>query len=138
GGGNGGGEFVGRPAFVNGGGGEVAEKLGVGGGVGAEAEVAGSVDESRAEVVQPDTVDEHAGGERIVAAGDGLGEFEAAAAFLERLAVGAGEDFGEFAWNFGAAVVGIAANEDLDVVWFVLVNECGCPRWSTSVCRVKF
>ena len=60
--------------------GEVVEQLGVAGGFGLHAQVVGRADEALAEMVHPDAVDHDAGGERVVLAGDGLGEFEAAAA----------------------------------------------------------
>ena len=45
----------------------------------AQAEVEHVVDERRAEVAQPDVVDGHAGGERVLAVGDPAGEGQPAA-----------------------------------------------------------
>ena len=54
------------------------------GGVPRTAEIARGIDDELAEQMAPHAVNPNAGGERIVAAGDGLGHFAAAAAVLER------------------------------------------------------
>jgi hypothetical protein len=49
--------------------------------------VARGANDAGAEIVHPDPVDEDPGGQRIVAAGDGLGQLEAAAAVAEWLSL---------------------------------------------------
>jgi hypothetical protein len=58
---------------------EEVEELGVRGFAAEAAEVVGGGDDAAAEDVVPEAVDDDAGGERIVMAGDAVGEFEAAA-----------------------------------------------------------
>src|SRR5439155_963422 len=83
-------------------------------------------------------VDNNPGGERIIPAGDGLGEFETAAALSEWLAVGAGENFQKPAWDFGSAIVGAAADEDLGVVGIRLVHQGGGAGRGTKVGGIQF
>src|ERR1041385_4805526 len=64
-----GGAFEGCPR-VAGGGGEPVEELGVAGAAAHFAEVVGGVDDSAAEVVVPDAVDDGAPGEGVVGVGD--------------------------------------------------------------------
>ena len=66
--------------------GEIVEQFRVRRRLAAPAEIAGRADEAVAEMMQPDAVDHHAGGERVVLAGDGAGQLQPAAAFFERLA----------------------------------------------------
>lgn len=47
-----------------------------------EAEVAWSIDDARAKVMLPDAIGEHAGGKRVVVAGDPLSQSDAALAFI--------------------------------------------------------
>ena len=65
-----------------------------------------------AEVVHPDAVDHHAGGQRVVGRGDRLRQFQPAAAVRERLALRPGDDLGELPRHRRAAVVRVAAQED--------------------------
>src|SRR5262245_59463714 len=78
----------------------------------ARAEVAGRADEALAEVVQPDTVDHHARGERVVLARDGAGELQSAGAVLEGLALLGRKDREELARDLCTRVGWIAALED--------------------------
>ena len=74
-------------------------------------------------MVQPETVDEHATGERIRAAGDGQGELAAAAAFVERQAIGAGEHLEELARSDGAALIAVATDVDVAVARLLDVGD---------------
>src|SRR5581483_4786580 len=103
---------------------------------GAQAEIAGRVHERRAKMMKPNAVDEHARGQRIVAAGDVLRQFEAATAFLKGLAAGAGENFEKQPRNFRAVIIGAAANEHVGIIWLGLVHQRrgagrrpGVSRW---------
>ena len=53
--------------------------------IGACPEIAGALDETSAEVLLPNAVNQHARGERIVWAGNDLRHFKAATAVRERL-----------------------------------------------------
>ena len=68
--------------------------------------------QTRAEMVQPDPVDHHAGGERIVFARDGIRHFQSAAAARKRLSIRAAQNLQKPAWHLLAFVRRIAANED--------------------------
>src|SRR5207253_1763505 len=70
--------------------GEPIEKLGVSRAFAADAEVARRAHQRLFEMLEPDAVDEDAGGEGIVFGSDGSGEFQAAGAFLEGRALFAG------------------------------------------------
>ena len=90
----------------------------------ANAEIARRIDDAAAEQMSPNAVHPNAGGERIVAAGDGLGHFAAAAAVLEcdRLVVGR-QNRDETPIDFGAGAAGIAAEEDDRVVRLVVIDQ---------------
>ena len=75
--------------------GQEVEQLGVGGGLAPGSEVAGGGHQSGAEVLVPDPIDQHPGGQRVVRAGDGLGEFEPAAPLGEGLGLAAGREHPE-------------------------------------------
>src|SRR5438046_1813560 len=72
--------------------------------LGSSSEVARSADESRAEVMQPDAVYEHARRQWILFAGDGLGKPEPSAPLGERFSIFARKDFQELFWDFLAFV----------------------------------
>ena len=91
--------------------------------LGAQAEVAGRRDQARAEVVEPEAVHQHAGGERVVRAGDGAGQFEPSAAVREGLALRAGEDLQELARDGVALVLRVAAQEDARVLLRLAVGD---------------
>jgi len=63
-------------------GGEVVEQLGMSGRGRHVAQIVGRGDEAFAEMLLPEAVDEDAGREGVFGIGDGLGEFEAAAAVV--------------------------------------------------------
>ena len=127
-------EIFERPAVGDEVGGEVIEEFGLGGWGGADPEIAGGADEAGAEVVEPDAVDGDAGGEGVVFVGDGLGEFEATAAFLERLTVFGGENLEKLAGHGVAEVAGFAAFKD---VWFYGLREVDYGHGAGwSVCGV--
>ena len=91
--------------------------------LGHVAEVIRGRDDADAEVVHPETVHEHARGERIGAAGDRQGEFAATAAFVERQAVRAGEDLEELAGGDGTALVAVAADVHVAVARLLGVGD---------------
>ncbi len=112
------------PAFGDEAEGEPVEESGVGRGIGAEAEVAGGGDEAAAEVVVPDAVDHDPGGEGVGGVDDGAGQFEAAAALVERLAVVvAGEDLEEPAGDGVAEASRAAADEHARVRFGGAIGE---------------
>ena len=69
-----------RPAVFHEAGGQVVEQLGVRRQLADVAEVVDRAHQAGAEQVVPDAVDHHPGGERVVGAGDPLGQLEPAAA----------------------------------------------------------
>src|SRR5258708_6060825 len=79
------------------------------------AEIARRADERLAKVVLPDAIDDDAGRERIVLRGDGVREFEPAAALRELGGLVAGKNLEETARGFFAEFGGVAAQEDLHV-----------------------
>ena len=99
------------------------EQLGVRGLLRHVAEVVGGRDDAGAEVMEPDAVDEHAGRQRVGAVGDGQRQLPAAAAFVEGLAVGAGEDLEELARGDGALLVAVAAQVDVGVAGLLGVGD---------------
>ncbi len=103
------------PVFGDELGGEVIEQVLLEGFGSTDTEVTGGGDERSAEVPGPDSIDDDAGGEGVVGVGDGLGEFESAAAMGEGGGVGAGEGGEEAARDFIAGVIGVAAEEDAGV-----------------------
>src|SRR5213083_2757586 len=90
---------------------------------GALAEVAGGGHQACAEVMLPDAVDHYPGGEWIARAGDSAGQFEPAAAVLERLPVGPGYHLEELARDFFGLVGGIPPHEDPGVFRLGPVGE---------------
>ena len=104
----------------------------MGGAVAAGAEVAGGSDQALAEVPEPDAVDDDAGGEGVVLAGDRLRELEAAAALGEGLAVFR-QDRRELAGDLVAAVAGVAADEDHGFGRGRIVNQRHGSRRSAGV-----
>ena len=58
---------------------QMVEQFGMRGPLAQQAEIAGRADDAAAEMVLPDAVDDHAGRQRVVAAGDGPGQFEPSA-----------------------------------------------------------
>ena len=105
-------ELLRRPTALDERGREVIEEGGVLAGRGADSEVARGLDERLAEEVHPDTVDHHAGGQRVGRASDGVGEVEAAAALGEFLGRAVGEDGKVLARDLLARAGGAAAEED--------------------------
>ncbi len=104
--------------------GEVIEQRLIRGFVTTEAEVARCADDGLAEVPAPHAIDDDADGERIVFAGDGLGELEATAfVFREGLGRDAFERGDELAWGFRTGRVGVAADEDFAVMHFVGIDK---------------
>ena len=101
-----------RPAVLDEPGGQVIEELGVGRRLAPHAEIARCRDQGRAEVVHPDPVDQGAGRQRVVGAGDGPRQLEPAAAVDERFPLGTGQRGEEPARHRFAQVVGIAAHKD--------------------------
>ncbi len=101
----------------------------------AEAEVAGGVHQAGAEMVQPEAIDEHAGGERIVLARNGAGQLEAAAAFLEGLPWTFGQYVQELPGNHGSGIAGIAANEYVRLHRIGIDQDHG-PRRGARRCRL--
>ena len=80
--------------------------------IGAHPEIARRADESRAEMMHPDAVHEHARGQRIVTRHDGLRELQPPAGIgRERRALLARDHFKKLALHVGAGRAGVAANE---------------------------
>ena len=71
--------------------GEVIEQFGVGRPFAELAEVDWRADDPTAEMLLPDAIDHDAGRQRIVRAGDGVGEFQTAASLFESGRIFAGE-----------------------------------------------
>ena len=87
----------------------------------------------------PDAVHEHARGERVVATGDGAGEFESAATIRwERLSLRERCDFWEAALDIGAAIAGIAAHEDVGARGRIAVHERHRTRRRAGMGGVHF
>ena len=82
----------------------------------AGAEIVRRADEALAEVMHPDAVHDHAGGERIALGGDRLRQLEPAAAFLEGLGLAIREHLEEVARNDIAVDFRLAAHEDVRVM----------------------
>ena len=98
-----------RPAVGHELGREMIEQFGMARRFAAHAEVARRGHQTRAEVVLPDPIDDHAGRERVLWARDRAGEFQPAAAERERLAsVHLGEHLQEAARHAVAAVLRLA------------------------------
>ena len=108
-------EFLQGPAFIHEAQGEPIKEFGVRGLLGHIAEVIGRGNDAGAEVVQPEPVDEDAGGERVGPVGDGHGKLAAPAAFVEGLPLGAGEDLEELAGGEGPLLVAVAPDVDVGV-----------------------
>src|SRR5262245_6332782 len=75
------------------------------------AEIVGRADQTFAEVMLPDAVDQHASGERVVLARDGVGQLQPATAKRERTANRAREAFEKTARNDFAEVLRFASDE---------------------------
>src|SRR5439155_4059375 len=105
-------EFFQRPTLLHEARRQVVQQLGVRRRFGAQAEVTGRAHEACAEMMQPNAIDQCASREGILGAGDGLSQFEPAAALLEWFAVRAGHDLRELTWNIRAAIAAVAANEN--------------------------
>ena len=104
-----------RPAVVHELRREVVQQLRMARRLGLHAQVVRRADEALAEVVHPEAVDRHAGGQRVVAAGDRLGQLQPAAPLGEGLAVRPGEDLQEPPGDDRPAVLRLAADEDVRV-----------------------
>ena len=118
-----------RPAVLDEIAGQPVEQVGVGRRLGAQAEVAGGLDQSAAEVVGPDPVDDDPRGERIVGGDDGLGQLQPAGAVGEGPGFAAAEQLDEAAVHGVAPAVFVAADVDVGVVEFLLVaHHHGAPR----------
>src|SRR5581483_9378979 len=87
------------------------------------AEVVECADEALPEVMHPYPVDHDACGERVLFAGDALGEFQAAAAELEGLRFAVGKDLEEMARNDFAPRLGLAADEDGRILRIRLIDD---------------
>ena len=89
-------------------------------------------------MMQPDAIDQHAGGERVVSTADGPCEFESSAALLERLPVLAGDDGQKLPRHFGAGTVRIAPHEHMGIVGTGIVHQDHALGRSARMCRVQF
>ena len=97
--------------------GEVIEQFGMAGGIAADAKIAGAWSERLAEVMHPQTIDEYTSRQRIVLAGDRLGQLQPAASLLEGLPLIAGQRFEELSRNRGSRTSGIASQQDTRLDW---------------------
>ena len=127
-----------RPVLVDEVCGEKIEQLGMCRRVGAKSEIAGRADQSRAEVMQPDAIDDHAHGERVIAAGDGPRQLEPAAAFPEGIAVLAGDGRQKLPRHLRARAVRIAADKNVRGVRAGVVLEDHRLGRRARVRRVQF
>ena len=112
-----------RPAAFDEGGGHPVEELGVARGFGHITEVIRRGHDADAEVVHPEAIHQDARGERIGATGNSQGEFAAAAAFVERQAVGASEHLEELARGHGATLITVTADIHVAVTRLLDVGD---------------
>ena len=92
--------------------GQVVQHGGMRGRGRADAEIARSGYQRAVEMVHPDAVDHHARGQRIILAGDGLGQLQAAAALFKGLPLSIGKHPKEPPRHLLAPPVGVAPLED--------------------------
>src|SRR5580700_5097692 len=92
--------------------GEIIEQLRVRRPGAADSKIAGRADESRAEVVHPDSIDDDPRRERILRAGDRLSQLEPTAAYQKRFCSRAVEGVQESAGHSLAGSAGIATDKD--------------------------
>src|SRR3982751_3850601 len=104
------------------------EQLRMRGRVASEAEVAGRADDRSAEMVHPDSVDQHASRQWIFGRGDRTRQFQSAGAFGERLPVLAGDHLEESPRHLFARRPGIASAVDAWVKWLFGIFEDHRPR----------
>src|SRR5436190_22073684 len=86
------------------------------------AEIAGRAHESGAELIEPNSVHDYAGGQRILRAHNRLRQFEASAALLKRLRIAA-EERGESPRHRFALPARIAAHEDTRIHWLRFLQQ---------------
>ena len=98
----------------------------------AFTEIVTRSNQSTAEVVLPNAIHHYAGSERIVLAGNGLGELKAAGTNLEGLAVRPGENFQELSRNNLAPLIS-PLNLDGFIARISLIQEHHGARWRAGV-----
>src|SRR4051794_1166334 len=91
--------------------------------VASNTKISGRADQGCAKMKHPDTVDEHARGERVGGACDGLGQFQSSAAIGEDLRLATTQDLQKSARSEVPRTRGIAALEDVSFVRFRQVGE---------------
>ena len=101
-----------RPSFLHESRGEIIEQFRMAWRRGLVAQIVGRADQSLSEMMQPETINQHARGERVVSVRDCLREFESAAAAAERRTVRPGQYFQESARHNVAMVLSLSANKD--------------------------
>src|SRR5450432_1119001 len=104
-------ELFQRPALAREAGGEIVEQLGMAGLFALCAEVAGRANQTGAEVMGPDTIDDHPRGERIIRARDGVCQFQAGLV-REYCGIAPAEDLKGLRSSHRAQVVPAATNPD--------------------------
>ena len=80
--------------------------------IGARAEIAGRAHQAKSKMMEPNAVDDHPRGERIVVTGDGVRQFEPAAALRERGGIRSRQAREEMWLDRFAGHGGIAAKEN--------------------------
>ena len=101
------------------------------------AEVIGRRNDPSAEVVHPHAIDEHAGGQRISAAGDRHSEFPAAATIEEGLAIRAGEDFEELPRRHGARLIAVTTEVYRGVLRALAIGNDHRRTWAARVGQLE-
>src|SRR6185436_7303927 len=106
--------------------------------LGAQTKITWRPGQRRAEMVQPDPIDQHAGRKRIIRARDGLAEFEASAPVLKWLALFSGQHLQKLPRDLFARVASIAAQKNVRLNGRGIVFQRHGARWSTWMGGVEF
>ena len=81
----------------------------------------------------PNTIDDDSGGQRVVRGGNGIGEFQSAAAFAERFPVFPRQHGQKLPGDFDAAIVRVTAKEDVGRLGVLLVLDRHGPWLETAI-----
>ena len=112
-----------RPPVLHQARGEIIQQLRMAWRVGAYSEVAGRAHEGSDKVVHPDAIGDDAGGQRVIRADNGSGQFQTSAPLGERPAARAFDQLQKLARNFGPGVVRIAPDEDPGIMRRGIVDQ---------------
>src|SRR5262245_46416013 len=105
-------QLLGAPAVSDEARGEIVEQFRMRRRIAAQAKVARRPHQSRAKMVEPNAIDPHPRGKRIVGSRDRLSHFEPAAPLDEWFALVAFDNRQELPWDLLVGPSGIAAKED--------------------------